>query len=237
MSLGEQLKLLRQEKQLSQPELAAMAGIEQSYLSKLENDKSMPSNEMLRKLLTAFGISLAELLNKLPTASINKLSALPDVELWLAKRNSQQFNQRRNYLLIASMLIVLATTLFYTGFSKVLFTGVSHQYISQGVVLAGEPQNIFNDWPKLIERGQKGSRQLHEKKVVEMTKRKDVQFIHLEQWMGEYIERAVDGGTRYFEYSGQKVVSKPINAWLQILGVLLFSAGVMGFVVERKLFK
>jgi transcriptional regulator with XRE-family HTH domain len=38
MTLGEQLKKLRNEKALSQPDLADLTGIEQSYLSKLEND-------------------------------------------------------------------------------------------------------------------------------------------------------------------------------------------------------
>ena len=58
MTLGEQLKKLRNAKALSQPDLANLAGIEQSYLSKLENDKSMPSNEIFRKLLAAFNLSL-----------------------------------------------------------------------------------------------------------------------------------------------------------------------------------
>ena len=54
MTLGEQLKKLRNAKDLSQPDLANIAGIEQSYLSKLENDKSIPSNDISRKLLLHF---------------------------------------------------------------------------------------------------------------------------------------------------------------------------------------
>lgn len=65
MTLDEQLKKLRAEKSPSQPELAELAGIEQSYLSKLENDKSLPSNEVLRKLLKAFSLSVAQLLEPL----------------------------------------------------------------------------------------------------------------------------------------------------------------------------
>jgi transcriptional regulator with XRE-family HTH domain len=62
MTLGEQLKKLRADKGVSQPELAELAGIEQSYLSKLENDKSLPSNEVFRKLLNAFSLSVVQLL-------------------------------------------------------------------------------------------------------------------------------------------------------------------------------
>ena len=50
-TLGQQLKQLRNNKKLSQPEFAQQVGIEQSYLSKLENDKSIPSNEIFRALL------------------------------------------------------------------------------------------------------------------------------------------------------------------------------------------
>jgi hypothetical protein len=35
----------------------------------------------------------------------------------------------------------------------------------------------------------------------------------------------------------EKQVKREVNAWLQVFGVLLFSAGIMGFVLERRLFK
>ena len=39
MKLGEKIKKLRNDAELTQPELADKAQIEQSYLSKLENEK------------------------------------------------------------------------------------------------------------------------------------------------------------------------------------------------------
>ena len=53
MTLGEYIKDARAQMQLSQPQLAEQIGIKQSYLSKLENDKSLPSNEVFRRLLNA----------------------------------------------------------------------------------------------------------------------------------------------------------------------------------------
>ena len=50
MQFGEKLKQLRQERNLTQPDLADKLGIEQSWLSKLENDKCHPSSELLGKL-------------------------------------------------------------------------------------------------------------------------------------------------------------------------------------------
>lgn len=59
MHFGERLKQLRTERGLTQPQLAQAAGIEQSYLSKLENDKSVPSAEMFSTLLAGLGMEAA----------------------------------------------------------------------------------------------------------------------------------------------------------------------------------
>jgi transcriptional regulator with XRE-family HTH domain len=56
MNFGERLKQIRTEKGLTQPQFAQLAGIEQSYLSKLENDKSVPSAEMFTTILSGLGM-------------------------------------------------------------------------------------------------------------------------------------------------------------------------------------
>ena len=50
MRLGERLRQLRQARDLTQPELADAIGIEQSYLSKLENDKYVPSADIFGRI-------------------------------------------------------------------------------------------------------------------------------------------------------------------------------------------
>ena len=59
MNFGEKVKQLRTERNLTQPQLAQAIGIEQSYLSKLENDKSVPSADIFQAILKAFGIDVA----------------------------------------------------------------------------------------------------------------------------------------------------------------------------------
>ena len=65
-TLGIRFKSLRSNKGLSQPELAEAVGIEQSYLSKLENDKSFPSDEIFLALLETMKVDLNEFLLPLP---------------------------------------------------------------------------------------------------------------------------------------------------------------------------
>ncbi|KGJ97384.1 helix-turn-helix domain-containing protein [Colwellia psychrerythraea] len=241
MTLGEQLKKLRAEKALSQPELAELAGIEQSYLSKLENDKSLPSSEVLGKLLRAFSLSVAQLLESLDENYIkNNLLVINDIEKLYQQASTKQLNRQRNFLYIASTFIVLAVTLFYIGYTKQVFNETLYEYRSDGVVLAGEPSDIFWKWRELIDikdRNEKDekTRQL---KIV-MAQRSDVLVKLIPQNKGYYFEEAVAGGRRLFTKAKHDLpIKQPraINAWLQVIGVMLLISGIMGFVLERRLF-
>ncbi|OIQ45972.1 MAG: hypothetical protein BM565_12540, partial [Gammaproteobacteria bacterium MedPE] len=81
MTLGQRIKQLRVDKELNQPELAGAMGIEQSYLSKLENDKAFPSDEMFEKLLTALKMTVDDFIKGFDrTYIINHLSKLSFVK-------------------------------------------------------------------------------------------------------------------------------------------------------------
>ncbi len=241
MTLGEQFKKIRAEKGLSQPELAELANIEQSYLSKLENDKSLPSSEVLRKLLKAFKLTLVELIAPLEKNYIkNNLLVISDIEQLYQQASAKQLNKQRNILYAASALIVIAVTLFYVGYSKQVFNETLYEYRSDGVVLAGEPSNIFRKWRELIDikdRNEKDekTRQLR----VTMAQRSDVLIKLIAENKGFSFEEPVTGGSRLFTKSQHDLpIEEPrvINAWLQVFGVLLFVSGIMGFVLERRLF-
>ncbi len=62
--IGKMLKALREQKGLTQIELARKAKIDQSYLARLERgDRSNPSLEKIQKLATALKVTVAELLS------------------------------------------------------------------------------------------------------------------------------------------------------------------------------
>ena len=236
MTLGEQFKKLRNEKTLSQPDLANIAGIEQSYLSKLENDKSIPSNDIFRKLLTAFELSLPQFLAGFDKDYLAaQLSQIPDIEHWLKQQQQSQMLNQRKFLYLCSALIVLALTLFYAGQSKILIPEIQFQYYSEGVVLTGEPKNIFNDWAKLIPR--KASSDVHNQKKIEMTKRQDVKYIFSTKFLGQEFVENLPLGKRLYKRGSDEMIAQPVNAWLRIGGVFLFVMGIMGFILERRLYK
>lgn len=99
MTLGKRLKQCRTERNLSQPELAELAGIEQSYLSKLENDKSLPSNDVFRQLLTALAMTTSEFIESIDTQKYRQqLMQISDIETVINHRKVNQFIYQRRAL-------------------------------------------------------------------------------------------------------------------------------------------
>lgn len=68
MTIAGNLKHWRQVRRLTQPELAEKAEIEQSYLSKLENGRSKPSEAVKERLAQALGIE-TETLERDPSSN------------------------------------------------------------------------------------------------------------------------------------------------------------------------
>ncbi len=77
MSLGQRLKQLRKETGWSQDELAREAGIDGRQVSRYENDRVIPSVEVVIKMARAYNISLDYLLlNDVPRRPLDaKLGA------------------------------------------------------------------------------------------------------------------------------------------------------------------
>ncbi|MCF2947115.1 helix-turn-helix domain-containing protein [Paraglaciecola aquimarina] len=230
MSLGKKLKTLRAEHNLSQPELAEKIGIEQSYLSKLENDKSIPSNDIFNNILATFGLTIETFMADITDLTVLlTLQQIPDIRHYLASRKEHSEKLRRRFLYFSSLLIVVATSLFYAGFSKLVFPVLQYQYESKWVVLEGEPDNIFSN--RLNNRVSGISEELK----AEIHSRTDEKVLISPVNKGRYFVMEVDGGKRKYHQINTIIVQQPVNAWLQILGVFLFSAGIMGFILERKL--
>lgn len=227
MTLGEYIKDTRAKMQLSQPQLAEQIGIEQSYLSKLENDKSLPSNEVFRRLLSALNVPLAVFVAAFSTQEQQQLTAIADVELYLKQQGNKQQRNLGWLVLSLSFVFALGAACFYAGFQALCFPERMYQYESQGVVLPGESAFVFTDWdqnsPMLTGTGEEmrqsmknrvEKEQLMYQRLVQLT---EYSFEH----KGEYYIRAVDGGSRTFEYKSANRVSRIGNTVLQLLGLFL----------------
>ena len=243
MTLGEKLKQIRLEKGLSQPDLANATGIEQSYLSKLENDKSLPSNDVFRKILLALQIDIESLISdESLKQDLSRLRQIPDIDNHLNGKAQQTFSKRRQLLTLASAAIVVAITLFYVGYSKLVFHEFVHVYESVGVIKEDEPRDVFYRWTQyyvdpLLTADERSK--VIDVMGLEMAKRRIDDIIMSREYRGPEFAEQVEGGIRVYrlDSSASKKIPRAINAWLQVLGVLLLSSGVMGFILERRLFK
>ncbi len=92
MSFGERLRALRLERRLNQKELASAAGIDVTYLSKLENGRlEPPAEDTIRRLARVLEVEPTELLllaHKVPSDLKPIITATPMVPRFLrAARN------------------------------------------------------------------------------------------------------------------------------------------------------
>ncbi|MBS3797091.1 helix-turn-helix transcriptional regulator [Pseudoalteromonas sp. BDTF-M6] len=115
MELAEQLITLRKQQNWTQAFAAREIGIQQSYLSKLENNKVLPSNEVLAKLAQAYNVSAADLLPRAQPQSPQGSHRLPLC-----------------WILSVAGLLVLATVLWALAYFELLYaqTHYTYQFVS-----------------------------------------------------------------------------------------------------------
>src|SRR4051812_13968453 len=99
MNLGERIKKLRIERSLTQPQLAEAIGIEQSYLSKLENEKSIPSAEIFRGILQALAVDAVTFLQGIDEHVVaTQLEHIPEVSSHLNAKRAGNIHSIKSWL-------------------------------------------------------------------------------------------------------------------------------------------
>jgi transcriptional regulator with XRE-family HTH domain len=81
-TLGQQITILREEKGLTQDELAVAAGVSRSRISNLENDQvEAPRRNTLVKLATALGVEVSVFqMDAVPRPRLSSIEAFSDTE-------------------------------------------------------------------------------------------------------------------------------------------------------------
>ncbi len=136
MDFGAKIKSLRLARDWTQPQLAEEMGVEQSYLSKLENGKSVPSSETFSLLLNVFELNAEEFLSGVNPAFVqNKLAHIPAVASVVDRSNSKTLFCAKYWLLSSAALCVLGLGIFCAAHFGWLFPETVYSYRSPGVVL------------------------------------------------------------------------------------------------------
>ncbi|WP_105199291.1 helix-turn-helix domain-containing protein [Pseudoalteromonas sp. T1lg10] len=226
MSLGTAIKNLRQQYQLSQPELAVKVGIEQSYLSKIENDKSTPSQDIFERLLSAFNLTLEQFMAQWgEDIDLGQLNQITQTKQYLQQQQSAIQRRRAQIQIWAIALVALGCALFYCAHNALLFPERQIVYESQGVIKDSEPDDVFSRWRHLIPDEQDHVEV--DKKRKEMSLRADKTYRYSFDMLGIKFEEQVDGGRRVFFHSTVIEHPRTINGVLTFIAVFAFVSGVM----------
>lgn len=241
MNIGDRIKQIRADKNLTQPQLAEMIGIEQSYLSKLENDKSIPSAEIFQSLLKGLEMTAADFLQGIDKDSMYKqLKHIPEVANHLTAQTTIKVHSVKKWLYTSAVLCIVGLTLIVAGYRGLIFTNSIYEYQSLGITKHDEPKELFWDerirhvflvktiWPDVAQH--------NETKTFE-SQRRDIQINLKNEYIGESYVEKVDGGFRMFKLIGNRQEENINNRWLMLTGFLLTFCGIFGFITEYRLRK
>ena len=233
MTFGEKLKELRNRREWTQPEMADAIGIEQSYLSKLENDKSLPSNEIFLQILEVLSVDIEAFLGDLDQRSKNQLRQLPAVAEFFRRERQMLIGNRRRWLLVSATLVTFGVAMIYAGFTHLFYPNVVYQYKSYGIVLEGEPKELIRHPHAFIsERATDVERRAF---IDSIKERIDEDYRISFEYIGNIYNVTVDGGSRTYHLTDETEIDPWQNKMIVFLGVLLGTFGAIGFLTERKL--
>jgi transcriptional regulator with XRE-family HTH domain len=224
MNFGEKLKQLRHEQSWTQPDAAEAIGIEQSYLSKLENDKSQPSSEVFQQVLTAFKINVEDILVDLSPKAQRQLKSISEVSAYYAEIQKNTLINYRRWLIASFSLFSLGVLLFSAGFFKVIADDILYKYESFGVTKEGESINLFDNYTSLIQVLPSSEFKALKKDIL---LREDPIVFHTYKFRGEQFVEDVPGGKRLNYLKGRRT-SNSVNfhAWFKVFGSLFLAMSI-----------
>jgi transcriptional regulator with XRE-family HTH domain len=100
MIIGDRLRLLREERNLSQGEIEKRTGLLRFYISRVENSHTIPTVEMLEKMARALDMHLYQFLYEGPEPpALPKLGIAPNRDGWGSSgKDARVLQKLRGYL-------------------------------------------------------------------------------------------------------------------------------------------
>ena len=226
MKLGDKIKKLRNDAGLTQPELAEKTQIEQSYLSKLENEKGTPSFEVIEKIANAFDLTGMALIESLDIRYVQEqLTHIPEIAVQAAEKRRLEEEKTKKWYLQGVLLIVFGIALYFIGTRGIFISEYLYEYSSAGFIEVGEPLeryktsliSIINENDEEFDiRIQENRKRLNEVQLKESVYRGD-SFV---EYYGEK--------RRYFELTKEEFYSgiySKSNDVISLLGIMSFISG------------
>jgi transcriptional regulator with XRE-family HTH domain len=223
MRFGDYLRQKREERGWTQPEAAARAKIEQSYLSKLETGRSYPSDEVFERLVEIFGIDTAELNESVSATELDRLREIRQVRAAVLGNRASQRRLARSWMLAGLACLILGGGTL--GLSRIDLSReyTLYYYRSEGVLNLDEGPNTFDS----IRATNNPGHPRYEEGLA-MLARIAQRDVVAEQYRGSGYFEEVEGGRRYYDlYESERLSPANPLRWFLVPGLMLLlgSAG------------
>jgi len=238
MHFGERLKQIRTDKGLTQPQFAQLAGIEQSYLSKLENDKSVPSAEMFSTLLAGLEMDAAAFLSEVDQDILaTTLRHIPAVNQFTTGAAVAQIKDTKKWLYGSAAAGVFGFAMMLAANDGIFMPNNLYKYSSPGVIRTGEAENIFDKYREILAlklaAGLMTSDEAAKENAAFTADRVRPMTVELPASRGTVYYEAAENGRRRFELDHTTYMLAP--GILQYLGAIVLVSGFVGLFIEWRL--
>ena len=224
MKFGDYIRQKRETAGWTQPETAAKADIEQSYLSKLETGKSYPSEDVFNKLVKTFNLNITEMAGIVGSEELTKLREIKDLRAVVLHRQQNEKRFMRSWLIGGLAMLILAGGVLGMSISMVADAKLHYLYRSEGVILEGEPTNIFD----LIKLGARPTDTPLQDRIL-------YDFQKLDYHQGDEYILPVEGGYRHYQlYASMPQYDFQLIGWHLAIGFMLLLGGLASFYVARR---
>ncbi|MFC3123067.1 helix-turn-helix domain-containing protein [Agaribacter flavus] len=229
MKFGSFLKQQRESKEWRQPEAAENIGIEQSYLSKLENDKAIPSPEVFEKLIDAYHFTITDLGKTLNDSEFEKLKDIVAVKDFIITHKKQQEKSLRAWLVGGLLAIMLGSAMLTYGYSIDGVEETHYLYESRGQLKENEPRYLYADFPNYHSFKHRLARN-PEWKSSPLFARLDYQHQTTPQYHGPFY----DLGDRRYHYENSTKITKKAHVLTKPLGAMFIVGSLAAFFISRR---
>lgn len=237
MKFGEYLKAQRENAGWTQPEAASKIAIEQSYLSKLENDKAVPSAEIFDRLMQAYQFTVKQISEQVTSTELEKLKDIVLVREFIVTSKKADNANRKKWLLAGLVMLMLGSLIFSAGIAMKEYYYKTYIYESKGIVKNNEAITLFTEMPhydrfELRLRSEPDRDRLNKHPLFS---RLDYQQVTWDHDRGSFYDINVDGGKRRFGFIGQKITpNRTFHYAFVSLGAMLIIGGLASFYISRR---
>ncbi|MBV2130638.1 helix-turn-helix domain-containing protein [Arsukibacterium indicum] len=237
MKFGEYLKAQRENAGWTQPEAASRIAIEQSYLSKLENDKAVPSAEIFDRLMQAYQFTVKQISEQVTSTELEKLKDIVLVREFIVSSKKADNANRRKWLLAGLVMVMLGSLIFSAGIAVKEYYNETYIYESKGVVKDDEVITLFTEMPHYERFKIRMNNEPDRDSLADhpLFSRLDYQQVSWDHDRGSFYDINVVGGKRRFNFVGQKITpNRTFHYAFVALGAMLIMGGLACFYISRR---